>query len=244
MATVGKRYSALEKQVEYDKIYALSDAVALVKTMATAKFDETIELHFRLGIDPRHSDQQVRSTVLLPHGLGKTVRVLVFAEGDEARAAETSGADYVAGEETITRIQKENWMEFDAALAVPAIMAKVSRIGRILGPRGLMPNPKAGTVVDASDLARAVRELKAGRLEFRNDKTGNVHVAVGKASFDVTRIQENAQAIFDALNRIKPAGVKGIYMKKVVLCSTMSPGVRIDLSTVTTGANASSGNAE
>jgi large subunit ribosomal protein L1 len=233
----GKRYKALEKQVNHDQLYSLSEAAPLVKSMANAKFDETIELHFRLGIDPRHSDQQVRSTVLLPHGLGKTVRVLVFAEADEARAAEASGADIVAGEEVIGRIQKENWMEFDAALAVPNMMAKVSRIGRILGPRGLMPNPKAGTVVEAADLARAVQELKAGRLEFRNDKTGNVHVAVGKASFDASRLLENAQAIFDALNRVKPAGVKGVYMKKVVMCSTMSPGVRIDL----TGMGSTSG---
>lgn len=236
----GKRYQTLEKQVNPDQVYPLSEAAPLVKSMANAKFDETIELHFRLGIDPRHSDQQVRSTVLLPHGLGKTVRVLVFAEADEARAAESSGADIVAGEEVIGRIQKENWMEFDAALAVPNMMAKVSRIGRILGPRGLMPNPKAGTVVEASDLARAVQELKAGRLEFRNDKTGNVHVAVGKASFDATRLLENAQAIFDALNRVKPAGVKGVYMKKVVMCSTMSPGVRIDL----TGMGSTSSSAE
>jgi large subunit ribosomal protein L1 len=227
---MGKRFAALIKQVDDTRAYPLSEAVALVKSMANAKFDETLELHFRLGIDPRHSDQQVRSTVLLPHGLGKTVRVLIFAEGDDTRLAETAGADYVAGDEMITRIQKENWMEFDAALAVPSMMAKVSRIGRILGPRGLMPNPKAGTVVDASDLARAVRELKAGRVEFRNDKTGNVHVPIGKASFDVTRLQENAAAIIDALNRVKPAAVKGVYMKKVVMCSTMSPGVRLDLS--------------
>lgn len=233
---VGKRFSALLKQVDEDRSYPLSDAVALVKSMANAKFDETIEMHFRLGIDPRHSDQQVRSTVLLPHGLGKTVRVVIFAEADDARIAESAGADIVAGEEIIGRIQKENWMEFDAALAVPNMMAKVSRIGRILGPRGLMPNPKTGTVVEAADLARAVQELKAGRLEFRNDKTGNVHVPVGKASFDQSRLIENAQAVMDALNRVKPTGVKGVYMKKVVMCSTMSPAVRIDLSTVSIAA--------
>lgn len=232
----GKRYSSLIKQVDHEKSYPLNEAVTVVKSLANAKFDETIELHFRLGIDPRHSDQQVRSTVLLPNGLGKTVRVLVFAEADDARAAEAAGADIVAGEDVIGRIQKENWMEFDAALAVPNMMAKVSRIGRILGPRGLMPNPKAGTVVEAADLARAVKELKAGRLEFRNDKTGNVHMPVGKASFDPTSLLANAQAAIDAINRVKPAGVKGVYIKKVVLCSTMSPGVRLDLSNLATTA--------
>ena len=230
MTQHGKRYENAAKEFDRDSVYSLPQAVSLVKKMATAKFDETIELHFRLGIDPRHSDQQVRSTVLLPHGLGKTVRVLVFAEGEEARAAQAAGADIIADDEVINRIMKDSWLEFDATLAVPGMMPKVGRLGRILGTRGLMPNPKAGTVVQPEDLARAVEELKAGRVEFRNDKTGNLHVPVGKSSFDQQRILENAQAIVDAVNRVKPSAVKGIYLKRAVLTSTMAPGVRLDLS--------------
>lgn len=226
----GKRYLEAAKAVDHDALYRLPEAVGLIKKTATAKFDETVELHFRLGIDPRHSDQQVRSTVLLPHGLGKTVRVLVFAEGEDARAAQAAGADIIADDEVINRIMKENFLDFDATLAVPGMMSKVGRLGRILGTRGLMPNPKTGTVVQPEDLPRAVTELKAGRVEFRNDKTGNLHIPVGKASFDEARLMENAQAILDAVNRVKPAAIKGIYIKKVVLTSTMGPGVRLDLS--------------
>lgn len=231
MAQHGKRYLNALKQVNHEQLYPLADAVKLVKGLATAKFDETIEIHFRLGIDPRHSDQQVRSTVLLPHGLGKTVRVLVFAEGEDARIARDGGADIIADDEVINRIMKESYLDFEATLAVPAMMPKVGRLGRILGTRGLMPNPKAGTVVQPEDLPRAINELKAGRVEFRNDKTGNLHIPVGKASFDETRLLENAQAIVDAVQKVKPAAVKGIYIKKVVLTSTMAPGVRLDLST-------------
>jgi large subunit ribosomal protein L1 len=230
MARHGKRYLEAAKVINHEEQYRLPQAVSLIKKTATAKFDETIELHFRLGIDPRHSDQQVRSTVLLPHGLGKTVRVLVFAEGEDARAAQAAGADIIADDEVINRIQKENFLDFDATLAVPSMMPKVGRLGRILGTRGLMPNPKTGTVVQPEELPRAVQELKAGRVEFRNDKTGNLHIPVGKASFDETRILENAQAILDAVNRVKPAAVKGNYIKKVVLTSTMGPGARLDLS--------------
>ncbi len=235
MAKHGKRFTTLEKTFDRQKYYPLSDAVTMVKNMANTKFDETVELHFNLGIDPRHSDQQVRSTVLLPHGLGKTVRVLVFAEGEDARAAEAAGADIIADDEVIRRIQTENFLDFDATLAVPSMMPKVGRLGRILGTRGLMPNPKAGTVVQSADLAHAVEELKAGRVEFRNDKTGNLHIPVGKASFEPQRLLENAQAIFEAVNRVKPAGVKGIYMRRAVITSTMSPGIRIEL----TSSNAS-----
>jgi large subunit ribosomal protein L1 len=230
MARHGKRYLEAAKVINHEEQYRLPEAVGLIKKTATAKFDETVELHFRLGIDPRHSDQQVRSTVLLPHGLGKTVRVLVFAEGEDARVAQAAGADIIADDEVINRIQKENFLDFDATLAVPSMMPKVGRLGRILGTRGLMPNPKTGTVVQPEDLPRAVQELKAGRVEFRNDKTGNLHIPVGKASFDETRILENAQAILDAVNRVKPAAVKGNYIKKVVLTSTMGPGARLDLS--------------
>lgn len=230
MTHQGKRYLNAAKQFDRDQFYGLKEAVEILKKTATAKFDETVELHFRLGIDPRHSDQQVRSTVLLPHGLGKTVRVLVFAEGEDARAAEAAGADIIADDEIINRILKDSWLDFDAALAVPSTMAKVGRLGRILGTRGLMPNPKAGTVVNPEDLGRAVEELKAGRVEFRNDKTGNLHVPVGKASFDEQKILENASAIVEAVNRVKPSAVKGVYVKRAVLTSTMGPGVRLDLS--------------
>jgi large subunit ribosomal protein L1 len=230
----GKRYLEALKQVKDDKYYPLAEAIALSKQIATAKFDETIEMHFRLGIDPRHSDQQVRSTVLLPHGLGKTVRVLVFAEGEDAHAAEAAGADIVGGDELLDRIQKENWMDFDAALATPAIMKKVGRVARILGPRGLMPNPKAGTVVQPEDLGRAVEELKAGRVEFRNDKSGNLHVPVGKKSFDTQKLLENAQAVMDAVVRVKPTSVKGIYIRRVVVTPTMGPGIRVQQSGGTT----------
>lgn len=224
----GKRYSALLKEYNRQQVYTLEEAIALAKKMATAKFDETIEMHFRLGIDPRHSDQQVRSTVLLPHGLGKTVRVLVFAQGEEARLATEAGADVIGDDATIARIQSEGWMEFDAAIAVPGMMGTVGKLGRILGPRGLMPNPKAGTVVPATELARAIQEVKAGRLEFRNDKSGNLHMPIGKASFPVERLIDNAKAIVDAVNANKPSGVKGIYVRRVFLTSTMGPGVRVN----------------
>jgi large subunit ribosomal protein L1 len=232
MAKHSKRFNSVVKEVEADKSYPLSDAIGLSKKLATAKFDETIEMHVRLGIDPRHSDQQVRSTVLLPHGLGKTVRVLVFAEGEEVRAAEAAGADIVGGDELLDRIQKENWMDFDAALATPNMMKKVGRVARILGPRGLMPNPKAGTVVQSEDMGRAVQELKAGRVEFRNDKTGNLHVPVGKASFDAEKLTENAQAVIEAITRVKPTGVKGLYVRRIVVTSTMGPGVNVEYSAV------------
>jgi large subunit ribosomal protein L1 len=223
----GKRYLEAEKLRDREQSYPLSEAIGLVKQLANAKFDETVELHMRLGIDPRHSDQQVRSTVLLPHGLGKTVRVLVFAEGEDARVAEAAGADVVAGDEVIQRIQQENWMDFDAALAVPSMMSKVGRVARILGPRGLMPNPKAGTVVQPNELATAIQERKAGRVEFRNDKTGNLHVPVGKASFDTERLTENTEAVIDAVMRVRPPGVKGVYIRRIVVAPTMGPGVRV-----------------
>lgn len=225
----GKRYLNAAEKVDQDKIYPLQEAVTLVKGLATAKFDETVEMHFRLGIDPRHSDQQVRNTVLLPHGLGKTVRVIVFAEGDDARKAEAAGADVIGDEATLARIQNDNWMEFDAALAVPSMMQRISRIARILGPRGLMPNPKAGTVVQADDLARALNELKAGRVEFRNDKSGNIHVPVGKASFDAQKLAENAQTILDAVQRNRPSSVKGLFIRRLTVTSTMGPGVHVEV---------------
>jgi len=224
----GKRYSELAKKFDRAQNYPLAEAVALVKDMATAKFDETIEMHFNLGIDPRHSDQQVRSTVMLPHGLGKTVTVLVFAEGEEGRAAEAAGADIVGGDELLDRIQKEGFLDFDAALATPTMMKKVGRVARILGPRGMMPNPKAGTVVQPEDMGRAIDELKAGRVEFRNDKTGNLHVPVGKASFEAQKLLENAQALIGAVESQKPSSSKGTYIRRLTLTSTMGPGIRVD----------------
>lgn len=228
MGKRGKRYEEALKVFDREQNYPLAEAVSIIKKISKSKFDETVELHMRLGIDPRHSDQQVRSTVLLPHGLGKTVRVLVFAEGEDARVAEEAGADIIADDEVIQRIQQENWLEFDAALAVPSMMSKVGRVARVLGPRGLMPNPKAGTVVQPGDLAQAIEERKAGRVEFRNDKSGNLHVPVGKASFGEQQLLENAQAMIDAINRQRPAALKGTYMRRVVLTPTMGPGVRVD----------------
>ncbi len=225
----GKRYDTITKDIDRNIERPLSEVIELSKKLATAKFDETIELHFRLGIDPRHSDQQVRSTVMLPHGTGKTVRVLVFAEGDDARVAQEAGADAIGDDETIAKIQKEGWLEFDAALAVPAMMKKIGQVARILGPRGLMPNPKAGTVVQSDALPRAIEELKAGRVEFRNDKTGNLHIPVGKASFETSQLIENAQAIIDAVNSVKPSGVKGVYIRRITASSTMGPGLRVDM---------------
>ncbi len=230
MAARGKRYQEAAKSYDRDQDYPLSEAINLSKKMATAKFDETLEVHIRLGIDPRHSDQQVRSTVLLPNGLGRTVRVLVFAEGEDARNAQAAGADVIADDQVIDRIQRENWLEFDAALAVPSMMSKVGRVARILGPRGLMPNPKAGTVVQPDALAEAVNELKAGRVEFRNDKTGNLHVPIGKASFDADKLLENAQAVLEAVSRVRPSTVKGLYIRRVTVAPTMGPGVRVEQS--------------
>ncbi len=230
----GKKYTAAAKLIDRQQYYVLTEALTLIKQMVTdektkRKFDETIELHFRLGIDPRHSDQQVRSTVLLPAGLGKKVRVLVFAEGDDARAAEASGADIVADDQIINRIANEGWMDFDATLATPSMMKKLGRIARVLGPRGLMPNPKAGTVVEGNDIQRAVDELKAGRVEFRNDKTGNLHVPIGKASFTLEQLEQNASAVLSAVVGQRPSAVKGIYLRRLVVCATMSPGVRVEL---------------
>lgn len=228
MPSQGKRYENASKEFNREKFYTLEEAVLLSKKMATAKFDETIELHFRLGIDPRHSDQQVRSTMMLPHGLGKKIRILVFAEGEDARAALEAGADMTGDDEMLTRIQG-GFLDFDATIAVPSMMAKVGKVARVLGPRGLMPNPKAGTVVPAAELPRVINELKAGRLEFRNDKTGNVHMPVGKASFDDARLLENVKAAYDAVMGVKPSNAKGIYLRRVVVTSTMGPGVRVNV---------------
>lgn len=226
----GKRFRNLESLVDRAKLYSIDEAVSLLKRTATAKFDETIEVHFRLGIDPRHADQQVRSTATLPHGSGKVVRVLVFAEGDAARLAREAGADHVGSDELVAQIQG-GWMEFDVSLATPDIMRKVTPLGRILGRRGLMPNPKSGTLVPrAEDLPRVIQEVRGGRVEFRNDRTGLVHIGVGKASFSEPQIRANVLAAVDAIQRAKPSGAKGIYTRSITITSTMGPGIRLDVS--------------
>ena len=228
MAKHGKQYLAAAAKVNQEQSYTPEEAVALVKETNFAKFDATVEVHMRLGVDPRQADQQVRDVVVLPHGLGKTVRVLVFAQGEGAAAAREAGADIVADDdETIARIQG-GWTEFDVAIATPDMMGKVGRLGRILGPRGLMPNPKAGTVVPATDIPRVIEESKAGRVEFRLDKTANLHVPIGKVSFDQNKLYENLAALMDAVKKARPTAAKGSFIKRVTLTSTMGPGIRID----------------
>lgn len=227
MSNHGKRYLAAAELRKSDQQYSLAEAIGLVKKMATAKFDETIEMHFRLGIDPRQAEEQIRTTVMLPNGLGKSVTVLVFAEGEDARAAEEAGADIIADDAIIAQIQNEGWTEFDAAIAVPSMMPKVGRLGRVLGPRSLMPTPKAGTVVQSSDLPRAIKELKSGRIEIRNDRTGNLHFPIGKASFEEEALLENAQMALEVVKSHKPSGMKGIYMRRFVVVSTMGPGIKV-----------------
>jgi large subunit ribosomal protein L1 len=222
----GKKYSAAFNQVER-KPYALEEAVPLVKKIKFAKFDETVELHMRLGVDPKHADQMVRGTVVLPNGLGKSKTVLVIASGDKLREATEAGADFVGGEDMVTKIQSENWTAFDAVIATPDMMRSVGKLGKVLGPRGLMPNPKTGTVT--TDIANAVKEVKAGKVEFRVDKTGVIHVPVGKISFDQQKLVENANSLMSAVVKAKPAAAKGKYVKSATLCSTMSPGISIDV---------------
>jgi len=222
----GKKYSAALKQVE-SKSYALDAAVPLIKKIKFAKFDETVELHLRLGVDPKHADQMVRGTVVLPNGLGKSKKVLVIASGDKIREAQEAGADLVGGDEMVAKIQNENWTDFDAVIATPDMMRGVGKLGKILGPRGLMPNPKTGTVT--VDVANAVREVKAGKVEFRVDKTGVIHVPFGKVSFDATKLVENATTLLNAVIKAKPSAAKGKYVKSVTVCSTMGPGVPLDV---------------
>jgi large subunit ribosomal protein L1 len=222
----GKKYAAALKQVEA-KPYALDAAVPLVKKIKFAKFDETVELHLRLGVDPKHADQMVRGTVVLPNGLGKSKKVLVIASGDKIREAQEAGADLVGGDDMVAKIQNENWTDFDAVIATPDMMRGVGKLGKILGPRGLMPNPKTGTVT--VDVANAVREVKAGKVEFRVDKTGVIHVPFGKVSFDATKLVENATTLLNAVIKAKPSAAKGKYVKSVTVCSTMGPGVALDV---------------
>jgi len=232
MAQHGKKFEDAAKQVDRLKQYAPAEAVDLLKQISFTKFNETVEVHVRLGVDPRHADQQVRSTVLLPAGLGKEVRILVFAEGDGARLAEQGGADSVGLDDLIAKIQG-GWLEFDVAIATPQVMSKVGRLGRILGTRGLMPNPKAGTIVQPDDLPRAIKEARQGRVEFKVDKTGNLHVPLGKVNFTREQLMDNLSALMDAINRAKPSGAKGIYVRRVTLTSTMAPGIRLDTTEAT-----------
>ena len=231
MAHRGKRYKEAAAMVESERLYPPDDAVRLVKETAekTANFDQTIELHVRLGIDPRHADQQVRTTATLPAGTGKVVRIAVFAQGDAARVAEQAGADYVGADDLIQRIADQEWTEFDVAIATPDMMGKVGRLGRILGRKGLMPNPRSGTIAQAPDLPRAIQEVRGGRVEFRNDRSGLLHVPIGKASFSEEQIKANFAALMDAIQRNKPTGAKGVYVRSVTLTSTMGPGVHIDV---------------
>ncbi|HHP51443.1 MAG TPA: 50S ribosomal protein L1 [Moorella mulderi] len=221
----GKRYQELVKLIDRDKLYDPEEAIALAKRIARAKFDETVEVALRLGIDPRHADQQVRSTVVLPHGTGKTRKVLVFAKGEKAKEAEEAGADYVGAEDLVAKIQ-EGWLDFDVAIATPDMMGMVGKLGRILGPRGLMPNPKTGTVT--MEVGKAVREVKAGKIEFRADKTGVVHAPIGKASFEEEKLKENFWALVEAVIKAKPPAAKGQYMKSVTISTTMGPGIRVN----------------
>lgn len=225
----GKKYRAALEKVDASKAYAITEAAALVKELSFAKFNESVDLDFRLGVDPRHADQQVRGTVSLPHGSGKTVRVVVFAKGDKAAEAEKAGAEVVGAEDLVTKIQG-GFTDFDAAIATPDMMGQVGRLGKVLGPRGLMPNPKTGTVT--MDVARAVQEIKAGKVEFRVDKLGNVHVPVGKIQFTAEQLAENAQTVIEAISRAKPSASKGTYLRSITLSATMSPGIKIASATV------------
>ena len=222
----GKKYTESAKLIEKAKLYDASEAVALVCQTAKAKFDETVELHVRLGVDSRHADQQVRGAIVLPNGTGKTVRTLVFAKGDKATAAQEAGADYVGAEDMVQKITSENWFDFDVVIATPDMMGVIGRLGKVLGPKGLMPNPKAGTVT--MDVAKAVKEAKAGKIEYRLDKTNIIHCPIGKASFGAEKLGENFDAIMGAIIKAKPAAAKGQYIKSCVIATTMGPGVKVN----------------
>ncbi|MBO4749245.1 MAG: 50S ribosomal protein L1 [Lachnospiraceae bacterium] len=223
----GKKYAEAAKLVDRATFYEPAEAIALVKKTAVAKFDETIEVHIRTGCDGRHAEQQIRGAVVLPNGTGKTVRVLVFAKGDKVNEAEAAGADYVGGDELIPKIQNDGWLDFDVVVATPDMMGVVGRLGKILGPKGLMPNPKAGTVT--MDVAKAIADIKAGKIEYRLDKTNIVHVPVGKASFSEEALQENFTALMDAIVKAKPSALKGQYLRSITLTSTMGPGVKVSV---------------
>ena len=222
----GKNYTTQSKQIDKAKLYDGDEAFNLICELSKAKFDETVEAHFRLGVDSRHADQQVRGAVVLPNGTGKKVRTLVFAKGDKAEAAAAAGSDYVGAQEFVEKIQKENWFEFDVVIATPDMMGVIGRLGKVLGPKGLMPNPKAGTVTQ--DVAKAVQEAKAGKIEYRLDKTNIIHCPIGKVSFGKEKLQENFATLLSAIIKAKPAAAKGQYMKSCVVATTMSPGIKIN----------------
>ncbi|CCY59084.1 50S ribosomal protein L1 [Clostridium sp. CAG:632] len=223
----GKRYTEAAKLVDRATTYDAAEAVSIVKKSASAKFDETVECHIRLGVDGRHADQQVRGAVVLPHGTGKTVRVLVFAKGAKVDEAQAAGADFVGGEELIPKIQNEGWLDFDVVVATPDMMGVVGRLGRVLGPKGLMPNPKAGTVT--MDVTKAIADIKAGKIEYRLDKANIIHVPIGKASFSEEQLADNFQTLMDAINKAKPSAAKGQYLRSVTIASTMGPGVKLNV---------------
>jgi large subunit ribosomal protein L1 len=233
----GKKYLEAAKLVDPDKRYSLDEAIGLLKKTNFVKFDPTVEVHFRLGIDPRHADQQIRSTTALPHGTGKQVRILVFTQGEGEILARQAGADFVGSDDMIKQIEG-GWVDFDIAIATPEQMAKVGRLGKILGRRGLMPNPKSGTIAQPQDLPRVINEVRGGKVEFRNDKTGLVHVGVGKLSFSEQQIRENIESLIDGIVRNKPTGAKGIYVRSITLTSTMGPGIPVDLNEALANANA------
>jgi large subunit ribosomal protein L1 len=228
----GKKYRTLAANVDRQRIYEPREALELVKQNASAKFDETVEVHLRTNLDPRQAEQQIRGVVNLPAGTGKVVRILVFAEGEGERIAREAGADYVGSDDLIQRIQNENWLEFDVVIATPQVMGKVGRLGRLLGPRGLMPNPRAGTIVQPEDLANVIQETRQGRVEYRLDRSGNIHVPIGKASFSVDQLMRNLAALTEAISRARPASLRGQYIKRTTLTSTMGPGVHIDFAAV------------
>ena len=222
----GKKYKDSLKLVERGKLYDPKDAVGLVQETAKAKFDESVEAHIRLGVDPRHADQQVRGVVVLPHGTGKTLKVLVFAKGEKAKEAEEAGADFVGAEELVAKIQSENWFDYDVVVATPDMMGVVGRLGKLLGPKGLMPNPKSGTVT--FDITKSIEEIKAGKVEYRVDKSSIIHVAIGKVSFGTEKLSDNFRTLMDAIIKAKPAAAKGIYLKSITLTSTMGPGIKVN----------------
>jgi large subunit ribosomal protein L1 len=226
MASQSKRYRAAAERIDRDKTYPLNEAIGILKECEGPKFDESVELAINLGVDPKHADQMVRGAIVLPHGIGKDTRILVFAKGEKEKEAKAAGADYVGGEELAKKIQDEGWLEFDRVIATPDMMSVVGRLGKVLGPRGIMPNPKLGTVT--MDVGNAVREQKAGKVEYRVDKAGIVHVTIGRKSFDAEKLVANAATLIDVVVKAKPATIKGIYMKKVSVSTTMGPGIRID----------------
>lgn len=228
MSGRGRKYREALEKIDRDQLYPPKEALELVKETSYAKFDATVDVHFRLGVDPRHSDQQVRGSVLLPQGLGKEVCVLVFAAGEGEKIARDAGADYVAADDEMIQKIQDGWTDFDVAIAVPEMMGKAGKLGRVLGPRGLMPNPKAGTVAPQEDLPRLIQEAKAGRVEYRLDKTSNLHIPIGKSSFSVEKLLDNFTAVVDAIKKARPPAAKGVYMRKITVTSSMGPGIKVD----------------